>query len=107
MEYNTTREKLVLREYGRNFHKLIDHVKSIKVKEKRTDLSKLLVKLMNMAHPELKSQNEIEQKLWDDLHVMSNFELNVNSPYPMPEMDKSKGIMKLEYPKNVIKFSKL
>jgi len=104
MEYNTTREKLVLREYGRNFHKLIDHVKSIKVKEKRTDLSKLLVKLMNMAHPELKSQNEIEQKLWDDLHVMSKFELNVNSPYPMPEMDKSKGITKLEYPKNVIKF---
>ncbi len=39
---------------------------------------------MNMAHPELKSQNEIEQKLWDDLHVMSNFELDVDSPYPLP-----------------------
>ena len=104
MEYNTTREKLVLREYGRNFHKLIDHVKSIKVKEKRSDLSKLLVKLMNMAHPELKSQNEIEQKLWDDLHVMSNFELDVDSPYPLPEIDKSQGIKKLEYPKNIIRF---
>ena len=104
MEYNTTREKLVLREYGRNFHKLIDHVKSIKVKEKRSDLSKLLVKLMNMAHPELKSQNEIEQKLWDDLHVMSNFELNVDSPYPLPEIDKSQGTKKLEYPKNIIRF---
>ena len=104
MEYNTTREKLVLREYGRNFHKLIEHVKKIKEKEKRTDLSKLIVKLMNMAHPELKNQNEIEQKLWDDLHIMSNFELNVNSPYPMPEVDKLKGIERLEYPKNVIRF---
>ena len=104
MEYNTTREKLVLREYGRNFHKLIDHVKKIKEKEKRTDLSKLIVKLMNMAHPELKNQNEIEQKLWDDLHIMSNFELDVNSPYPIPEVDKLKGIERLEYPKNVIKF---
>ena len=101
MEYNTTREKLVLREYGRNFHKLIEHVKKIKEKEKRTDLSKLIVKLMNMAHPELKNQNEIEQKLWDDLHIMSNFELDVNSPYPIPEVDKLKGIERLEYPKNV------
>ncbi len=99
MEYNTTREKLVLREYGRNFHKLIEHVKKIKEKKKRTDLSKLIVKLMNMAHPELKNQNEIEQKLWDDLHIMSNFELDVNSPYPIPEVDKLKGIERLEYPK--------
>ena len=104
MEYNTTREKLVLREYGRNFHKLIEHVKKIKEKEKRTDLSKLIVKLMNMAHPELKNQNEIEQKLWDDLHIMSNFKLDVNSPYPIPEVDKLKGIERLEYPKNVIRF---
>ena len=104
MEYNTTREKLVLREYGRNFHKLIEHVKKIKEKEKRTNLSKLIVKLMNMAHPELKNQNEIEQKLWDDLHIMSNFELDVNSPYPIPEVDKLKGIERLEYPKNVIRF---
>tara|TARA_B100000131_G_scaffold317109_1_gene358478 strand:- start:3830 stop:4462 length:633 start_codon:yes stop_codon:yes gene_type:complete len=104
MEYNTTREKLVLREYGRNFHKLIEYVKEIKEKEKRTDLSKLLVKLMNMAHPELKNQNEIDQKLWDDLHIMSNFELDVNSPYPIPEVDKLKGIERLEYPKNVIRF---
>ena len=104
MEYNTTREKLVLREYGRNFHKLIEHVKKIKEKEKRTDLSKLIVKLMNMAHPELKNQNEIDQKLWDDLHIMSNFELDVNSPYPIPEVDKLKGIERLEYPKNVIRF---
>ena len=104
MEYNTTREKLVLREYGRNFHKLIEHVKKIKEKEKRTDLSKLIVKLMNMAHPELKNQNEIEQKLWDDLHIMSNFELDVKSPYPIPEVDKLKRNERLEYPKNVIRF---
>ena len=71
-------------------------LKKLRKKKKRTDLSKLIVKLMNMAHPELKNQNEIDQKLWDDLHIMSNFELKVNSPYPIPEVDKLKGIENID-----------
>ena len=105
MEYNTTREKLILREYGRNFHKLVNHVKKIKEKEKRSSLSESLVKLMNMTHPELKNQNEIEQKLWDDLHIMSDFDLDVKSPYPMPKKEKVENISeRLQYPENDIIF---
>ena len=105
MEYNTTREKLILREYGRNLHKLVKHIKAIKAKDKRTSLSKLLVKLMNMTHPEFKSQNEIDQKLWDDLYIMSDFDLDVDSPYPEPKKEELQKVGKrLDYPKNVIKF---
>ena len=105
MEYNTIREKLILREYGRNFHKLVNHVKKIKEKEKRSSLSESLVKLMNMTHPELKNQNEIEQKLWDDLHIMSDFDLDVKSPYPMPKKEKVENISeRLQYPENDIIF---
>ena len=105
MEYNTITEKLILREYGRNFHKLVNHVKKIKEKEKRSSLSESLVKLMNMTHPELKNQNEIEQKLWDDLHIMSDFDLDVKSPYPMPKKEKVENISeRLQYPENDIIF---
>ncbi len=105
MEYNTTREKLTLREYGRNFHKLINHVKEVKAKAKRTSLSKTLVKLMNMAHPEFRNQNEVEQKLWDDLYIMSDFDLDVDSPYPKPKKEELAIVGdRLKYPKNKIKF---
>ena len=101
MEYNTTREKLTLREYGRNFHKLINHVKEVKAKAKRTSLSKTLVKLMNMAHPEFRNQNEVEQKLWDDLYIMSDFDLDVDSPYPKPKKEELAIVGdRLKYPKN-------
>ena len=49
MEYNTTRSNLILREYGRNFHKLVDHIKGIKEKEKRNELSKTLVDMMKVT----------------------------------------------------------
>ena len=60
MEYNTTRSNLILREYGRNFHKLVDHIKGIKEKEKRNELSKTLVDMMKVTHPSFSDQSEVE-----------------------------------------------
>ena len=58
MEYNTTRSNLILREYGRNFHKLVDYVGNIKSKEKRNNMSKTLIEMMKLTHPSFKEQNE-------------------------------------------------
>ena len=69
MEYNTTRTDLILREYGRNFHKLVDHINGVKEKEKRNELSKTLVDMMKVTHPSLGDQSELEAKLWDDLYL--------------------------------------
>ena len=105
MEYNTTRSDLILREYGRNFHKLVDYVGNIKSKEQRNKMSKTLVEMMKLTHPSFKDQSEVDAKMWDDLHIMSDFNLDIDSPYPQPkkkgEADKPK---RLEYPKTKIKY---
>ncbi|MEC7857894.1 MAG: DUF4290 domain-containing protein, partial [Bacteroidota bacterium] len=75
MEYNTTRSNLILREYGRNFHKLVDYVGNIKSKEERNKMSKTLVEMMKLTHPSFKDQNEIDAKMWDDLYIMSDYSL--------------------------------
>jgi hypothetical protein len=105
MEYNTTRTDLILREYGRNFHKLIDHINGIKEKEKRNELSKTLVDMMKVTHPSLGDQSELEAKLWDDLYIMSDYSLDIDSPFPKPEK-KSKGDAsdRLHYPKSKIRY---
>ena len=56
MEYNTTRSNLILREYGRNFHKLVDYVGNVKSKEERNKMSKTLVDMMKLTHPSFKDQ---------------------------------------------------
>ena len=105
MEYNTTRSNLILREYGRNFHKLVDYVGNVKSKEERNKMSKTLVDMMKLTHPSFKDQSEVEAKMWDDLFIMSDYSLDIDSPYPMPkkktEADKPK---RLEYPKTKIKY---
>ena len=105
MEYNTTRTDLILREYGRNFHKLVDHINGIKEKEKRNELSKTLVDMMKVTHPSLGDQSELEAKLWDDLYIMSNYSLDIESPFPKPEKKSKVGASdRLHYPKSKIRY---
>ena len=105
MEYNTTRTDLILREYGRNFHKLVDHVNGVKEKEKRNELSKTLVDMMKVTHPSLGDQSELEAKLWDDLYIMSDYSLDIDSPYPKPAKKlKSDASDRLHYPKSKIRY---
>ena len=85
MEYNTTRSNLILREYGRNFHKLVDYVGNIKSKEERNKMSKTLVQMMKFTHPSFKDQNEVDAKMWDDLYIMSDYTLDIDSPNPIPK----------------------
>ena len=84
MEYNTTRSNLILREYGRNFHKLVEYVGNVKDKEKRNKMSKTLVEMMKITQPSFKDQSEVEAKMWDDLYIMSDYNIDIDSPYPKP-----------------------
>tara|TARA_Y100000590_G_scaffold187272_1_gene213373 strand:+ start:646 stop:1293 length:648 start_codon:yes stop_codon:yes gene_type:complete len=105
MEYNTTRSNLILREYGRNFHKLVNYVKEIKEKEKRNKLSHTLIKMMKVTHPNFNDQNEVEAKLWDDLFIMAEYDMDIESPYPKPvPQTRSEKPKALNYPKNKIKY---
>ncbi len=84
-EYNTSKPRLVLAEYGRNIQKLVEYLSTIEDKEKRNQYAHTLIELMRQLNPDVKEGTESTQKLWDDLYIMSNFTLEVDSPYPVPE----------------------
>lgn len=86
MEYNTQRGHLTLREYGRNVQHLVEHIQNTPDKEKRNKYASLLVELMKMINPEFnKDAAEYTQKVWDDLFIIADFKLDVESPFPIPE----------------------
>lgn len=86
-DYNTTRPALILKEYGRNMQKLIEHIKTIEDKEKRSESAHILIELMKLINPSVRDAQETSQKLWDDLYIMSDFDLDIDGPYPKPERE--------------------
>jgi hypothetical protein len=85
--YNTDRVKLWMPEYGRNVQKMVDYLKSIEDREKRNEQAKAVVKVMEILNPQVHVQENWEQKLWDHLHIISGFDLDIDSPYPAPTED--------------------
>jgi hypothetical protein len=83
--YNTQQNELILKEYGRNVQKLVEHIITIEDRDKRTKYAQLLVELMRQIHPNMRDNQDYSNKLWDDLYILSGFNLEVDSPYPMPE----------------------
>jgi len=85
-EYNTQRTDLKLRAYGRNVQHLAERLKNIGNKEERNKKAATIVKLMKLINPDInKDSTENDQKIWDDLHIISDFELDVTSPFPKPD----------------------
>ena len=105
LEYNTQRAHLKLREYGRNVQNLVAHLKTIKEKEERNKKAATLVELMKLINPDLGNDSETDQKVWDDLHIISNFELDIDGPFPKPDASVlSRKPERLKYYSNEIKF---
>ena len=104
-EYNATRNPLILKEYGRNIQKLVEHVCTIKDKESRTAYAHALVELIMQLTPHVKNALEYSRKFWDDIFIMSGYSLEVENPYPMPEENVlSKKPQRLAYKTQPMKF---
>ncbi len=73
-----------MKEYGGNVQKLVEHIASVADPEKRTKQAHILVELMRQIHPQMRDGADYSKKLWDDLYIMANFDLEVDSPYPAP-----------------------
>lgn len=82
--YNTERVRLYIPEYGRNVQKMVDYLKTIEDREKRNEQARAVIKVMEIINPAVHLQDNYEQKLWDHLHIISGFNLDVDSPYPAP-----------------------
>ena len=85
--YNTERVTLHIPEYGRNVQKMVDYLKTIEDREKRNEQARAIIKVMEILNPAVHLQENYEQKLWDHLFIIADFDLDVDSPYPMPERD--------------------
>lgn len=105
MEYNTQREKLKINDYGRNVCKMIENAKAIEDREVRTDMAHMIVEVMAHVNPKVKERTDYRHILWDHLMIMSNFELDVDSPYPISREDAEQTApRRLQYSDNKIRY---
>lgn len=85
LEYNTHREKMTLPEYGRLVQKMVEDVKQIPDRQKRSQQAKAVVRVMETLNPAIHQQENWERTLWDNLYVIAGYDLDIDSPYPAPE----------------------
>ncbi|WP_027136648.1 DUF4290 domain-containing protein [Gaetbulibacter saemankumensis] len=105
LEYNTEREHLIIPEYGRHMQKMINHAKTLESKEERNKVAKAIIAVMGNMQPHLRDVPDFQHKLWDQLFIMSNFELDVDSPYEKPTKELLEERPEpLKYPQNFPKY---
>ena len=84
MEYNTSRKQMILPEYGRNIEKLVEYCKKIEDKEERNKMAQSIIEIMGNMYPHFRDIADFKHKLWDHLQIMSEYELDIDSPYEAP-----------------------
>ena len=84
LEYNTERERLDMPEYGRNVLKMVEKMKEIPDREKRSEQARAIVKVMELLNPQVRQLDNYDHKLWDHLYMIAGFDLDVDAPYPSP-----------------------
>ena len=105
LEYNTERPKMLIPEYGRNVQKMVDFAITIADREERNKVATAIVAVMGELKQHLRDEEDYKHKLWTHLFIMSKFELDVDSPYPLPEPEKlAEKPERMVYPKGTFKF---
>jgi hypothetical protein len=84
LDYNTSRERLAMPEYGRNVLRMVDQLREIPDRAKRTEQAYAVVKVMELLNPQVHSQENYAHKLWDHLYMIAGYDLDVDSPWPCP-----------------------
>lgn len=108
MEYNTTRNQLTIKEYGRHIQKMVEHTLTLESKEERTKNAHSIVELMAYLNPHLKNVEDYKHKLWDHLFLISDFQLDVDAPYPIPTKEEYRAKPDpISYPKRHPKYNHL
>lgn len=108
MEYNTQRKRLVMPEYGRHVQLLVEKLLSIEDRDERTREAYAVVQIMLGQNPQLRNVEEQEKKVWEHLYMISNYELDVDAPYPMTRPTATSVAMRrrhLPYPKRQSKIN--
>ncbi|MCG2431363.1 DUF4290 domain-containing protein [Aequorivita xiaoshiensis] len=105
IEYNTERPKLIIPEYGRHIQKMVDQAIATEDKEERNKMAKSIIAVMGNLNPHLRDVPDFQPMLWDQLFIMSDFKLDVDSPYPIPSREELlERPEPLSYPQNHPKY---
>ncbi len=105
LEYNTERPKLIIPEYGRHIQKLVDYAITIEDREERNKVAKSIIAVMGNLNPHLRDVPDFQPMLWDQLFIISDFKLDVESPFPIPTKEElMERPEPLKYPQNHPKY---
>ena len=105
LRYNTSRNKLIIPEYGRHIHEMINQTCEIKDKEERNKSARAIIGVMGNLNPHLRDVSDFQHKLWDQLFIMSNFKLDVDCPFEKPDKKNLEERPEtLHYPQNYPKY---
>ncbi len=108
MGYNTSRNYLSMREYGRHIQKMVEYLLTVEDRDKRNQQVKIIIELMGVLNPHLRNVEDFRHMLWDHLFFISDFKLDVDSPYPIPEKATYKAKPDpISYPRRYPKYSHL
>lgn len=84
---------------------MVDHILTIENREERTRAAKTIIDVMGNLYPHLRDVPDFRHKLWDHLAIMAGFKLDIDSPYPLPSIDKLKEKpAKINYSTNRIRY---
>jgi len=83
-DYNTTRNELILAEYGRNVQNMVKFICDLTDRDERNRYAQAVIDLMGFLNPHLRDVADFKHKLWDHLHIISDYKIDVDSPYPKP-----------------------
>jgi len=104
LEYNTERPKMLIPEYGRNVQKMVDFAVTIVDRDERNKVATAIIAVMGELKQHLRDAEDYKHKLWTHLFIMANFQLDVDSPYPLPEPEKlAEKPDRMVYPRGTVK----
>ena len=105
LEYNSERSKLIIPEYGRHIQKMVEHAVEIQDDQERNNVAKAIISVMGNLNPHLRDVPDFQHKLWDQLFIISDFKLNVDSPFPKPTKEMlEERPDRMDYPQNFPKY---
>ncbi len=105
LEYNSERSKLIIPEYGRHIQKMVEHAVEIKDDEERNKVARAIIAVMGNLNPHLRDVPDFQHMLWDQLFIISDFKLDVESPFSKPSREMlEERPERMPYPQNFPKY---
>lgn len=105
MTYNTQREKLILPEYGRTIQEMVDLCVKIEDRAERQRCAESIIAIMTTMNPDVQQQPDYEHKLWDQLAILSDYQLDIDYPFEIVKPEEITAKPKpLKYPMHRIRY---